>query len=381
MKKENSRPRQASSSAPRRRPASNAGEDQGQRERESDPDKTPAGKRPAAPRRSTATSGRTSRRQERDFTQVQGKPASATKRMARKDKTDTALGRPAPFWAPFAKNKPETLPREEREAPPQRAQRTPRKQVPSRNAAPPEADKTFQREPMRLNKFIAHCGICARRQAAEYVKQGMVQVNDVIETNPGYVVKLTDVVKFKGERVKPEERKVYFLMNKPKGVITTASDENGRKTVLDIVGAKVRERIFPVGRLDRNTTGLLLLTNDGELAKKLSHPSHKVKKFYQVTLNQPLTKPDMERIARGLTLEDGLAEVDGIDYVDGVKTEIGIEIHSGKNRIIRRIFEHLGYEVIKLDRTYYAGLTKKDIGRGHFRPLTDREIIMLRHFT
>lgn len=234
---------------------------------------------------------------------------------------------------------------------------------------------------MRLNKFIAHCGICARRQAAEYVKQGMVQVNDVIETNPGYVVKLTDVVKFKGERVKPEERKVYFLMNKPKGVITTASDENGRKTVLDIVGAKVRERIFPVGRLDRNTTGLLLLTNDGELAKKLSHPSHKVKKFYQVTLNQPLTKPDMERIARGLTLEDGLAEVDGIDYVDGVKTEIGIEIHSGKNRIIRRIFEHLGYEVIKLDRTYYAGLTKKDIGRGHFRPLTDREIIMLRHFT
>jgi 23S rRNA pseudouridine2605 synthase len=192
---------------------------------------------------------------------------------------------------------------------------------------------------------------------------------------------LTDVVKFKGERVKPEERKVYFLMNKPKGVITTASDENGRKTVLDIVGAKVRERIFPVGRLDRNTTGLLLLTNDGELAKKLSHPSHKVKKFYQVTLNQPLTKPDMERIARGLTLEDGLAEVDGIDYVDGVKTEIGIEIHSGKNRIIRRIFEHLGYEVIKLDRTYYAGLTKKDIGRGHFRPLTDREIIMLRHFT
>ncbi len=233
---------------------------------------------------------------------------------------------------------------------------------------------------MRLNKFIAHCGICARRQAAEYVKQGFVTVNGEVEPNPGYLVQPEDKVTFKGEPVSIEERKVYILMNKPKNVITTANDEKGRKTVLEIVGKKVSERIFPVGRLDRMTTGLLLLTNDGDLAKKLSHPKHKVQKFYIATLDKPINKVDMERIQKGLTLEDGLAIVDGINYVDGKKDEVGIELHIGKNRIIRRIFEHLGYEVIKLDRTYYAGLTKKDIGRGHFRHLTEKEVVMLKHF-
>lgn len=233
---------------------------------------------------------------------------------------------------------------------------------------------------MRLNKFIAHCGICARRQAAEYVKQGFVTVNGEVEPNPSYLVQPTDKVTFKGKPVQLEERKVYILMNKPKDVITTASDEKGRKTVLDIIGDKVRERIFPVGRLDRMTSGLLLLTNDGDLAKKLSHPSHKVQKFYLVTLDKPVNVIDLEKIRKGLLLEDGVAEVDGIDYLEGKKNEVGIELHIGKNRIIRRIFEHLGYEVVKLDRTYYAGLTKKDIGRGHFRHLTEKEVIMLKHF-
>jgi 23S rRNA pseudouridine2605 synthase len=245
---------------------------------------------------------------------------------------------------------------------------------------PARQEVSSRDEPMRLNKYIAHCGVCARRQAAEFVKQGLVSVNDQVEINPGYLVQPADVVKFKGKPIKPEEKKVYLLMNKPKGVITTASDEKGRKTVLDIIGQKVPERIFPVGRLDRMTTGLLLLTNDGNLAKKLSHPSHKVTKFYHAVLNKPLSRPDLEAIQKGLKLDDGIAQVDGIDYAGDKKNEVGIELHIGKNRIIRRIFEHLGYEVERLDRTYYAGLTKKDLGRGHFRHLTEQEVIMLKHF-
>jgi 23S rRNA pseudouridine2605 synthase len=235
-------------------------------------------------------------------------------------------------------------------------------------------------EPMRLNKFLAHCGIAARRQSAEYIKQGLVTVNGEVESNPGYSVLPTDEVRYKGQVVRLEERKVYVLMNKAKDVITTSSDDKGRKTVMDVIGKKVEERIFPVGRLDRQTSGLLLLTNDGDLAKKLSHPSHKVQKVYHVTLDKPFIKNDFEKIQNGLKLEDGVAEVDSLHYVEGKKDELEISIHIGKNRIVRRIFEHLGYEVIKLDRTYYAGLTKKDIGRGHFRHLTEQEVIMLKHF-
>lgn len=237
-----------------------------------------------------------------------------------------------------------------------------------------------QPELMRLNKFVAHCGICARRQAAEFVKAGLVTVNGKPELNPGYIVQSQDVVTFKGNKLQIQERKVYILMNKPKDVITTAADEKGRRTVLDLIAKKVKERVFPVGRLDRMTTGLLLLTNDGDLAQKLSHPSHKVMKFYHITLDKPVEPHDLEKIRKGVELDDGPAIIDGADYVSDNKTEVGIELHLGKNRIIRRIFEHLGYEVLRLDRTYYAGLNKKDLARGQFRHLTPQEVIMLKHF-
>jgi 23S rRNA pseudouridine2605 synthase len=237
-------------------------------------------------------------------------------------------------------------------------------------------------EDMRLNKYIAHCGICSRRQAIEYVKDGLVSVNGAVVTEPGYLVRKGEVVHFKGQEVKPEQQKVYILMNKPKGYITTLSDERGRDTVMDLLQGKVKERVFPVGRLDRATTGLLVLTNDGELAKKLSHPSHKMKKVYHVVLDRPLPLADLERILQGLELEDGPVKVDAVGYVQGAgKNEIGIEIHVGRNRIVRRIFEHLGYEVKRLDRTFYAGLTKKDLPRGFWRHLSEKEVIMLKHFT
>lgn len=242
-------------------------------------------------------------------------------------------------------------------------------------------DKETQ-EGMRLNKYIAHCGICSRRAAAEPIEKGLVTVNGEVIKEIGYRVMESDVVTFKNEVVKPETNMVYILMNKPKDTVTTLSDEKGRKTVMDIIGNKVKERIYPVGRLDRATTGLLLLTNDGDLAKKLSHPSHKVSKVYQVTLNKNVTADHLEEIRKGLTLEDGLVEVDGVDWTKGTtRNEVGIELHVGKNRIVRRIFEHLGYHVDKLDRVYYAGLTKKDVTRGFFRHLTEKEVIMLKHFT
>lgn len=243
-------------------------------------------------------------------------------------------------------------------------------------------EEAAENEPMRLNKFIAHCGISSRRQAADFVKNGDVTVNGEVVKEPFYVVQPNDKITFKGKPVKPEANKVYVLMNKPKGFLTTVSDDRGRKTVMELLRGKIEERIFPVGRLDRATTGLLLLTNDGDLTKKLSHPSHKIKKVYHVVLDKLLAKIDLDKIKSGLELEDGLVQVDGVDYVqDAPKNEVGIELHIGKNRIVRRIFEHLGYEVVKLDRVYYAGLTKKDLPRGFFRHLTEKEIIMLKHFT
>ena len=235
---------------------------------------------------------------------------------------------------------------------------------------------------MRLNKFVAHSGICSRRKAAELVKAGLIKVNGKVEKNPAYEVKRSDKVVYKGRRVVPERKLVYILMNKPKNVVTTTSDERARKTVMDIVGTKVKERIYPVGRLDRNTTGLLLLTNDGDLAKKLTHPSHGVKKRYHVVLDKVVTEEHLKAIKKGLDLEDGKALVDDIDWIIGSdKSEVGIEIHIGKNRIVRRIFESLGYEVEKLDRVFYGGLTKKDLPRGWFRALKPKEIIMLKHFS
>ena len=236
-------------------------------------------------------------------------------------------------------------------------------------------------ENLRLNKYIALSGLCSRRAAAELVKGGEIKVNDVINKDPSYVVKTDDIVSHFSKILKVESKKVYILMNKPKNVITSSKDEKGRKTVLDIVNKKIDERIYPVGRLDRNTTGLLLLTNDGDLSTNLAHPANMVKKIYMVGLDKNLTQRDLDKIKEGLTLEDGPVEVDDINYNDGKKDEAIITIHIGRNRIVRRIFEHLGYEVIKLDRIYYAGLTKKDLPRGFFRHLETSEIIMLKHFS
>ncbi len=237
-------------------------------------------------------------------------------------------------------------------------------------------------EDMRLNKFVALCGVASRRAAADLIKEGHITVNGVVSTEIGYRVLPKDIIAYKGKTIALEAKKIYILLNKPKDTITTASDEKGRKTVMDIIRRTIKERIYPIGRLDRDTTGLLVLTNDGDLAQKLSHPSYKVKKLYHAVLNKALTAADLKQITEGLKLDDGIAEVDAINYAEGAsKNEIMIEIHIGKNRIVRRIFEHLGYEVVKLDRVYYGGLTKKDLPRSGYRTLTEREVIMLKHFT
>lgn len=231
---------------------------------------------------------------------------------------------------------------------------------------------------IRLNKYLANSGVAARRKADELIKEGLVTVNGIVVTQMGYKVKPKDVVKYRGTIVKPG-RKIYLLMNKPKDFITTTEDEKGRKTVLDIVNKYTRERVYPVGRLDRNTTGLLLFTNDGDLAQKLSHPSFNVKKIYAAELDKPLKPSDLEKIREGIALEEGIALVDDIQYAEpNNKRIIGIELHVGWNRIVRRIFEKLGYEVLKLDRVTYAGLTKKDLPRGRCRLLTEQEVYSLK---
>jgi 23S rRNA pseudouridine2605 synthase len=235
---------------------------------------------------------------------------------------------------------------------------------------------------MRLNKYLAKAGISSRRGAAEIVKKGIVTVNGQIVKDIGYRVQPGDQVMYKGKEIKPETDFIYLLLNKPKDYISTVSDEKGRRTVMSLIGEDLKARVYPVGRLDRATTGLLLLTNDGDLALKLTHPRYKVKKVYHVTLDKPVSETDLEAIIKGVVLDDGPAPVDSAGYVSASgKKEIGMELHVGRNRIIRRIFEHLGYEVKKLDRTYYAGLTKKNLGRGRYRYLTNREVIMLKHFT
>jgi len=246
------------------------------------------------------------------------------------------------------------------------------------NNAPIDYPTTTPAE-VRLNKFIADAGICSRRNADMYISAGNVTVNGEVMTTLGYRVKPTDEVRFDGKLLS-SEKKEYILLNKPKGFITTTNDEKGRKTVMDLVANATNVRILPVGRLDRATTGLLLLTNDGELTKKLTHPTHGVRKIYHVILDRKLDYKDFMKVQDGLELEDGLIEVDEISYVnDKPKNEIGIKIHSGRNRIVRRIFEHLGYQVEKLDRVVFAGLTKKDLPRGHWRRLSQQEVINLRN--
>ena len=233
-------------------------------------------------------------------------------------------------------------------------------------------------EPIRLNKFLANAGICSRREADEFITAGVVSVNGEVVTELGTKIKRTDEVKFHDEPVSIE-RKTYILLNKPKDCVTTSDDPQERKTVMDFVKGACKERIYPVGRLDRNTTGVLLLTNDGDLASKLTHPKYLKKKIYHVYCDKNVTKADLDQIAAGVTLDDGEIHADAISYASETdKSQVGIEIHSGKNRIVRRIFESLGYKVIKLDRVYFAGLTKKGLRRGDWRYLTEQEVNMLR---
>lgn len=233
-------------------------------------------------------------------------------------------------------------------------------------------------EPIRLNKFLANAGICSRREADEFITAGVVSVNGVVVTELGTKVKRTDEIKFHDQPVNIE-RKVYVLLNKPKDCVTTSDDPQERKTVMDFVKGACKERIYPVGRLDRNTTGVLLLTNDGDLASKLTHPKYLKKKIYHVYCDKNVTKADLDQIVSGITLDDGEIHADAVSYASETdKSQVGIEIHSGKNRIVRRIFEALGYRVIKLDRVYFAGLTKKGLRRGDWRYLTEQEVNMLR---
>ncbi len=233
-------------------------------------------------------------------------------------------------------------------------------------------------EPIRLNKFLANAGVCSRREADEYIQAGVITVNGVVVTELGTKVMRTDEIKFHDQPVMPE-KKVYVLLNKPKDYVTTSDDPQQRKIVMDLVKDACSERIYPVGRLDRNTTGVLLLTNDGDMASKLTHPKFLKKKIYHVYCDKNVTAHDLQQIRDGIELEDGEIKADAVEYADAVdKKQVGIEIHSGKNRIVRRIFESLGYKVTKLDRVQFAGLTKKNLRRGDWRYLTEEEVDRLR---
>ena len=246
------------------------------------------------------------------------------------------------------------------------------------NSKPKQASKTNDTDGIRLNKYIANAGICSRREADVYINAGSAMVNGKIVTEMGYKVQVTDEVKFDGSLISIEKKR-YVLLNKPKNFITTMEDDRGRKTVMDLISNATKERIYPVGRLDRNTTGLLLFTNDGEMAKKLTHPKSGIQKLYHASLDKKLANSDLQKIAEGFTMEDRRVIVDEISYVlNEPKTEVGVKIHSGRNRIVRKIFEHFNYNVVKLDRVIFAGLTKKDLPRGHWRYLTEMEVNTLK---
>lgn len=254
---------------------------------------------------------------------------------------------------------------------------TPQKKYQKDFSKKPSNKSALSSEGIRLNKFIANAGICSRREADTYIEQGSVSVNGKLVTEMGYRVKETDEVRFDGTQISLEEKR-YVLLNKPKNYITTMDDDRGRKTVMELVAHATRERIYPVGRLDRMTTGLLLFTNDGELAKKLTHPKHNVRKLYHASLDRKLDLKDLEKLRGDVIIEGKKVFIDAISYVEGEKkTEVGIEIHSGRNRIVRKIFEHVGYKVVKLDRVIFAGMTKKNLPRGRWRELTKQEVINL----
>ena len=250
----------------------------------------------------------------------------------------------------------------------------PEKKKPRGKEAQPQNDE------IRLNRYIANAGICSRREADELIASGLIQVNNKVVTEMGFKVKGGDSVKYNNKILK-REKLVYVLLNKPRDFITTTDDPEERRTVMDLVKTACEERIYPVGRLDRNTTGLLLLTNDGELADLLSHPSNNISKIYQVEIDKPIVKEDFDQIVEGVVLDDGPAPVDDLAIVSPDRKILGVEIHLGRNRIVRRIFEKLGYDVLRLDRVGYAGLTKKDLPRGNWRYLTEKEVIKLKHFS
>lgn len=239
-------------------------------------------------------------------------------------------------------------------------------------------NKPVEKEMVRLNKYIANAGICSRRKADELIKAGAVTVNGKVVTELGSKVNPMDDIRYGGDKVR-SERKVYIVMNKPGDFITTVEDPHANRTVMELLKNKVKERVYPVGRLDRTTTGVLLFTNDGELAKRLMHPSYKKKKIYHVYLDKTLNKNDFEALLTGIDLDDGPIAPDALSYVDNKdKKQVGLEIHSGRNRIVRRMFEHLGYKVVRLDRVYFAGLTKQKLRRGQWRYLTDKEVSRLK---
>lgn len=252
---------------------------------------------------------------------------------------------------------------------------------PAKKTTTPQSGGTSSQSGIRLNKYISNAGICSRRDADTFIETGSATVNGKLVTEMGYRVQPTDEVRFDNVLINPETKR-YVLLNKPKNYITTMEDERGRKTVMDIVANACKERIYPVGRLDRDTTGLLLFTNDGELAKQLTHPKHNKRKLYHATLDRKLTLKDLQSIAESPEIEGKKVWVDAVSYVQGQsKNEVGIEIHSGRNRIVRKIFAHFGYKVVKLDRVIFAGLTKKDLPRGHHRHLTAQEVINLKNFS
>jgi len=262
---------------------------------------------------------------------------------------------------------------------PQKPEKKVIKRISTTNLRQPdyEGGNVRKAEGFRLNRYIANAGVCSRREADKLIAEGQITVNGKVVTELGTIVQKNDEVVYNGKKLSIEAL-VYILLNKPKDVVTTLKDPHATRTVLDLLKNACDERIYPVGRLDRNTTGVLLLTNDGDLAKKLTHPKHNVKKIYHVFLDKVVEKNHLVQIAQGFELEDGFVQADAVSYVDDDKHQVGIEIHSGRNRIVRRIFEHLGYEVERLDRVYFAGLTKKNVTRGHWRYLTPKEVTMLK---
>ena len=273
-------------------------------------------------------------------------------------------------------NEQSPIGKEEGNAKPRGAAKTPHQKSAKAAAANDNAPTGI----MPLNKFMAHCGVCSRRDAVEFVNAGKVKVNGEVVKEPGYKIREKDEVIYNGKKLFVTKNLVYILLNKPKDYITTTDDPQGRKTVLQLIKQATTERVYPIGRLDRNTSGVLLLTNDGDLTQKLSHPSYEIKKIYEVKLDKPLTKADFDKIINGLKLEDGEILIDSLAYADSKdKSIIGIELHSGRNRIVRRIFEHLGYDVKGLDRVMYANLTKKNVERSKWRFLSEKEIRLLKY--